>query len=71
MCTINEVLLGGDMDDWPLTVPRFVVAEAIADYVRVVPYIDMFDALAAFLRAQGDGIPVSITNLDSYQTYRS
>jgi hypothetical protein len=70
MCTLNEVLIGGDMGDWPLTVPRFVVVEVIADYVRVVPYIDMFEALAAVLRAEGDGVPVSITNLDSYQTYR-
>lgn len=70
MWTLTEVLREGDMADWPLTVPRFVVVEVIADYVRVVPYIDMFDALAAFHRAQGDGIPVSITNLDSYQTYK-
>ena len=58
------------MGDWPLTVPRFVVVEVIADYVRVVPYIDQFEALAAYHRAIGDGIPVSITNLDSYQTHR-
>ena len=70
MCTLDEVMMGGDMEDWPMMTPRFVVVEVIADYVRVVPYIDMFESLAAFHRAEGDGIPVSITNLDSYQTYK-